>query len=686
MLVENFRPGVLDRLGFPVERLHELNPALIVLSITGFGHDGPEGGRPGYDAIVQGEAGIMSVTGPPGTPSKVGLSIADILAAHNGVAGVLAALYERSRTGRGTVVRTSLLASVVGAHMFQGTRWTVARDVPESVGNDHPSIAPYGTFRCKDGQIQIGVANQNLWRRFAPLVGLDPDDPRYATIPDRAARRPALTADIERVLAEDTRDNWLARLDEAGIPRRVDPVDRRGLRVGADALAGPRHRGRPSAARPDRAPGTPAPLRRRAAPRAHRAPAARRAQRRDKGLAGREGEGRVMDLLGESGGPVRIAYRELPRDELLGWASAVAAEIAGAEAVAVHATASLETVAAVVGGVLAGVPVVPLPPDSGPAERAHILGDSGANLLFAVGGTKTAEGEPPLILIDALPHNGSGGTNPADDATALILYTSGTTGAPKGVLISRSAIAAGLDALAEAWAWTPDDVLVHGLPLFHVHGLVLGVLGALRTGSPLVHTGRPKPELYAQAAQNDGGSLFFGVPTVWSRTAADPNTAQALRSARLLVSGSAPLPVPVFEPLRTHRTSPRRALRHDRDPHHAQRPRRRRQTPRLRVGTPLPGVETRLRAEDGTPVPHDGETPGELHVRAPLLFKGYLNRPEATAESFARDGWFRTGDIATIGPDGWHRIVGRASTDLIKSGGYRIGAARSRTRCSPTRP
>ncbi|MEU9838902.1 CoA transferase [Actinomadura sp. NPDC048032] len=228
VLVENFRAGVLDRLGFPVERLHELNPGLVVLSITGFGHDGPEGGRPGYDAIMQGEAGIMSVTGPPGTPSKVGLSIADILAAGNGVAGVLAALYERTRTGRGAVVRTSLLASVVGAHMFQGTRWTVARDVPESVGNDHPSIAPYGTFRCEDGQIQIGVANQNLWRRFAPIVGLDPDDARYATIPDRAARRAELTADIERALAAGTRDAWLARFGEAGVPagaiRSIDEV------------------------------------------------------------------------------------------------------------------------------------------------------------------------------------------------------------------------------------------------------------------------------------------------------------------------------------------------------------------------------------------------------------------------------------------------------------------------------
>ncbi|MGW3770573.1 acyl-CoA synthetase [Actinomadura verrucosospora] len=382
-----------------------------------------------------------------------------------------------------------------------------------------------------------------------------------------------------------------------------------------------------------------------------------------------------MDLLGGTGGPVRIAGRELPRDELLGRASAVAAEIRGADAVAVHATATLETVAAVVGGLLAGVPVVPLPPDSGPAERAHILGDSGADLILADGATEASGTEPPLLPVDRLPSGGSGGHGevPAD-ATALILYTSGTTGAPKGVLISRSAIAAGLDALAEAWAWTPGDVLVHGLPLFHVHGLVLGVLGPLRVGSPLVHTGRPRPELYAAAARDDGGSLFFGVPTVWSRTAADPSTAEALRGARLLVSGSAPLPVPVFERLSAltgHRPVERYGMTEtlitvsaraegDRRPGY--------------VGTPLPGVETRLAAEDGSAVPPDGETPGELHVRAPLLFKGYLNRPEATAESFTPDGWFRTGDIATIGPDGWHRIVGRASTDLIKSGGYRIGA------------
>ncbi|MFI0445146.1 acyl-CoA synthetase [Actinomadura sp. 6N118] len=383
----------------------------------------------------------------------------------------------------------------------------------------------------------------------------------------------------------------------------------------------------------------------------------------------------MMDLLGgeraDHGEAVRVGDRAVSREELFSWAAGVAAEIRGADVVAVHATPTLETVAAVVGGLLAGVPVVPLPPDSGPAERDHILRDSGAQFLLAARGAYEGEG-PPVIPVDGLTGSGPVADVPAD-ATALILYTSGTTGAPKGVLVSRAAIAAGLDGLAEAWAWTPEDVVVHGLPLFHVHGLVLGVLGPLRVGSPLVHTGRPRAEAYA-AARSRGGSLYFGVPTVWSRVCDAPASAEELRGARLLVSGSAPLPVPVFERLEAltgHRPVERYGMTEtlitvsaradgDRRPGY--------------VGTPLTGVETKLVAEGGSPSPADGETPGELYVRAPMVFSGYLNRPEATAEALGADGWFRTGDIATIGPDGWHRIVGRASTDLIKSGGYRIGA------------
>ncbi|MFI6483187.1 CaiB/BaiF CoA transferase family protein [Nonomuraea sp. NPDC050663] len=227
VLIENFRTGVLDRLGFTVDRLHELNPRLVILSITGFGHDGPEGGRPGYDQIAQGEAGLMSLTGPgPGEPYRVGASIADLLAGIHGAYGVAAALYERERTGRGTVVRTSLLAAVTGVHSYHGTAWTVGGQVPRAGGNHHASIAPYGAFRCADGMIQIAVANENQWRKVAAL--LDLDRPGYATNRERFARRDELIADIEKALAAHDRAHWLERLAELGIPagaiRSLDEV------------------------------------------------------------------------------------------------------------------------------------------------------------------------------------------------------------------------------------------------------------------------------------------------------------------------------------------------------------------------------------------------------------------------------------------------------------------------------
>src|SRR5690349_1269102 len=152
VLLENFRPGTLDRLGFGTDVLAGLNPRLVTLSISGFGHDGPEGGRAGYDQIAQGEAGLMSLTGSgPDDPQRVGVPIGDLLAGMYGAYGVLAALHERERTGRGTVVRTSLLASVVGVHAFQGTNYLVGGAVGRAQGNHHPSIAPYGLFRASDG-------------------------------------------------------------------------------------------------------------------------------------------------------------------------------------------------------------------------------------------------------------------------------------------------------------------------------------------------------------------------------------------------------------------------------------------------------------------------------------------------------------------------------------------------------
>ncbi|KMO67247.1 acyl-CoA synthetase [Mycolicibacterium chlorophenolicum] len=373
---------------------------------------------------------------------------------------------------------------------------------------------------------------------------------------------------------------------------------------------------------------------------------------------------------------VRIDGVTLSRSDLVGAATSVAERVGGAATVAVLARPTPATVLAVVGCLIAGVPVVPVPADVGAAERRHILTDSGAQAWL---------GERPDDT-DGLPHipvrlharSWHRYAEPPPDATALIVYTSGTTGLPKGVLLSRRAIAADLDMLAAAWQWTAEDTLVHGLPLYHVHGLVLGLLGSLRIGNRFVYTGKPTPENYAQAV-SEGGSLVFGVPTVWSRIVADGDAARALAPARLLVSGSAPLPVPVFDGLAAlsghqpvERYGSTEALitlstlaAGERRPGW--------------VGLPLEGVTTRLVAEDGTAVPHDGESIGALHLQSPTLFDGYLNRPDATAEVLDADGWYHTGDVAVIDAGGMHRIVGRASVDLIKSGGFRIGAGEIET-------
>lgn len=361
-------------------------------------------------------------------------------------------------------------------------------------------------------------------------------------------------------------------------------------------------------------------------------------------------------------------------EQLARRADVLGAALLGASAVAVCATATLDTVVAVAASIRWGVPIVPVPYDAGPMEREHILRDSGASVVI---------GTPdwPEVTIDRhrVPGAALAATSPQLPAvrgtdTAIVMYTSGTTGLPKGVMITHDAIAADLDALAQAWGWTPDDTLAHGLPLFHVHGLILGVLGALRLGSHLVHTGKPAPERYAEAVKEHNASLLFGVPTVWSRVVADRASAAALSSARLLVSGSAPLPVAVFEqmtaaigqmPVERYgmtETLITLSTRFDGE----RRP--------GWVGTPLADIETRLHDDDGNLVAHDGESIGGLEVRGPTLCSGYLNRPDATAESTTDDGWFITGDSVAIDAGGFHRVVGRSSIDIIKTGGYKVGA------------
>jgi malonyl-CoA/methylmalonyl-CoA synthetase len=351
---------------------------------------------------------------------------------------------------------------------------------------------------------------------------------------------------------------------------------------------------------------------------------------------------------------IRVGEDALSYERLHAAAGAVAERIAGATRVAVIAENTLQTCVAVVGALAAGVPIVPINPKSGEREREHILSDSA-----------------PDAILDDVDLDGSGEwPDEADDeAPAIVVYTSGTTGPPKGVVLPRRAIATNLDALAGAWEWTGEDVVAHGLPLFHVHGLILGMLGPLRRGGAAWHLGRFSPEAAAEAV-NGRATMLFGVPTMYNRLAESP-AAEGLRAARLLVSGSAALPEAVHgrieqacgqrivERYGMTETLMNTAVRADGE--------RRPGT----VGPPLPGVELRLVDDDGDVI--DGDEVGEIQVRGPNLFLEYLNRPDATEEAM-REGWFATGDVAVREPDGYVRIVGRRATDLIKSGGYKIGA------------
>ncbi|HSK00207.1 MAG TPA: AMP-binding protein [Kofleriaceae bacterium] len=389
---------------------------------------------------------------------------------------------------------------------------------------------------------------------------------------------------------------------------------------------------------------------------------------------------------------VRIGDRVLTQRELaVACAHHVAAlaarGLAPGDRIGVWTQPAMETVVAFVAHAAAGYVSVPLDPKLGDRELAHVLANAAPRCCVAaeppavsgaaVGGAIGAAIEtlPAAVVLEPgvapLPARALSGE------PALVLYTSGTTGAPKGARITDRNIATNLDMLARAWAWTERDVIVHALPLFHVHGLGLGVFGSVRRGGTLRWVPRFSPEAIGAALAEHAPAVLFAVPTMYHRLceAAEqsPALAGALRSARLLVSGSAPLSVADHQ--RLERLSGQRAIerygltetlincstRHDGD------------RPPGSVGPPLDGVELRLVDDARAPIT-DPDEPGEIAVRGRHVFAGYLGDDAATRAVLDDAGWFYTGDIATRDADGALRILGRRSTDIIKCGGYKVGA------------
>ncbi len=346
----------------------------------------------------------------------------------------------------------------------------------------------------------------------------------------------------------------------------------------------------------------------------------------------------------------------------------------------------------------AGGVAVPLCPEHPLRELEHVLRDCGARRLivdrtitdFAKKAAELNEqwkGAIELVeLDDLLSKDGAAQSDPLPDvraeARAMILYTSGTTGKPKGVVSTHANIQAQIDSLTTAWKWNSADWTLHVLPLHHTHGIINILACALASGARVEFLRRFDPyEVWRRLASGDI-SVFMAVPTIyhrlienWSEAPEDEKTLRrlALRGLRLMVSGSAALPVPVCEKWRKisgHALLERYGMTEigmalsnpyegERKPGH--------------VGRPLPSVEVRLMGEDGKVI-DSPELPGEIQIRGPTVFLEYWRRPQDTQDAFTTDGWFKTGDVAMRTPDGDYRILGRKSVDIIKSGGYKISA------------
>jgi malonyl-CoA/methylmalonyl-CoA synthetase len=361
----------------------------------------------------------------------------------------------------------------------------------------------------------------------------------------------------------------------------------------------------------------------------------------------------------------RLSWGELEAESARAAGRLHAAGLRPGERVLASAASSLALAVAHVACLRLGLVVLPANPAYRAAELALLLADARPRAALVDDASLSAQLaalDPGLLVRSPLLELDDGPVPALDrvapEATALLAYTSGTTGRPKGALLSHGNLHATAEALRLAWRWTPADRLVHALPLFHMHGLGVALHGTLQAGASALLLPRFDPDAVLDAVGREQATLFFGVPTMLHRLADHPRAA-ALGRLRLLVSGSAPLAADLHARIaaRTGQVCLERYGMTETgmlvsNPVDGAR------VPGT-VGFPLPGVELRLARG------------GEIEVRGPNVFRGYRERPDANAEAFTRDGWFRTGDLGELDADGRLRIVGRAK-ELVISGGYNV--------------
>jgi malonyl-CoA/methylmalonyl-CoA synthetase len=392
--------------------------------------------------------------------------------------------------------------------------------------------------------------------------------------------------------------------------------------------------------------------------------------------------GRKTSAIALRVGERALSYAQLAQARAAFQARLDALGVRPGERIMVWAHPDLESLVGLVTAVTSGALLVPVNPGVGEQELLHIVNDAAPACVFSSRAESDALRVSGLLThpFPALGVQGAADARePSDPETpCLVLYTSGTTGAPKGAVLCARNIAATLDGLQDAWQLSERDTIVHALPLFHAHGLVFGLYGALRVGACLEFVAKFSPEAVARALSG-ANRVLYAVPTMYHRSAeamaGDPSLRAAFAAARLLVSGSAALPAREharIEALTGQRVCERYGLSEtlintavradgERRPGY--------------VGAPLPGVELKLVDDARQPITSTSEDSfGEVAVRGPNVFLGYLNKPEASAAVRDADGFFYTGDLAALAPDGYLRIVGRKATDIIKSGGFKIGA------------